>query len=289
MRRLQKKYRTTPKTKSWTTLIKTAYTDLKVPQQEGAMSRHLSNLYLSVIAFSCASAVLGQSNFEYKITHKNESRDQDALIITKDGNIIEGPSAYILNIEFQKDFNLDGIMDALISTSGGGNCCPSTYMFVTVAEGKAVTAELDDEWADYSLIEQDGQLLVEQKTEDLTNTYKFDGKTAIKLNTAKKPVLKTIAEVHGVGPMYTGNEESKILRADLNMDGKQEKIECAIWPRWGTISCYLPLPANSTYSTENCDRVGVLESTRNGYRELVCNNDRVIYFDGKKWIMQEDK
>jgi hypothetical protein len=253
------------------------------------MRINLLKLGIPVIALSFASGAMGQSNFEYKVSNKNENKDQDSLIITKDGKVIEGPSAYILSIEFQKDFNQDGIMDALISTSGGGNCCPSEYMFVTIVEGKVVTAELDYEWADYSVIEKDGQLLVEQKTEDLTNIYKFDGKAAIKLNTAKKTVLKTIAEVHGVGPMYSGDEETKIFRADLNMDGKQEKIEFSIWPRWGTISCYLPVPAGSTYSTENCDRVGVLESMRNGYRELVCNNDRVIYFDGKKWVMQQEK
>jgi hypothetical protein len=252
------------------------------------MYKNLLNLTIVVIAISFASTAAGQTHFEYKTTQKSDGSDSK-LTITKDGNVIEGPSAYHIDVEFQKDFNQDGIMDALISTSDGGNCCPDTYMFVTVAEGKVVTAELDYEWADYSVIEKDAQLLVEQKTEDLTNVYKFDGKTAIKLSTADKPVLKTIAEAHGVGPMYSGDEETKIFRADLNMDGKQEKIECSIWPRWGTISCYLPVPAGSTYSTENCDRVGVLESTRNGYHELVCNNDRVIYFDGKKWVMQQEK
>jgi hypothetical protein len=237
--------------------------------------------FVALAAF-IGSAALGDSPVTYS-TERDEETQEQHLVVESDGEILIGPAAAIVSVAEERDFNGDGVMDALVSTSGGGNCCPETYMFVTVSNGKVITSELDDGWAAYTVIEENGQLLVQQKMGEATYLYKFDGKEAVIVRTI--PKLTAMKEIEGVGALYTGDVKQKTLSADIDMDGKADTITCAIWTRWGSLaSCTLPLPGGKSQFLEYaCDRIGVLKTTRNGYREIVCNNDTVIYFDGKAW------
>jgi len=217
----------------------------------------------------------------------NESR----LIANVDGEVLQGPSAAIVLVEKEMDFNGDGVMDALVSFSEGGNCCPSTYMFATVKNGEVVTETLDDGWGTYEVIEENGQVLVKQTSSDATIFYTFTKDFEVKVRKVPQLVMVAEKEVNGVGAMYSGNEKEKTLKLDLNADGVIDEIHCDIWPRWGTLtSCSLPLPDGGIQLWDQaCERIGVLKSSRNGYREIVCDNNIVIYFDGKKWVTDEKK
>ncbi len=265
-----------------------------------------SFLLLSVLFFSGCDTKVGDSNKKSNLpatdsvaiapdtdvaqesmtyyTEKEEETNEWRLIVNKGGRELQGPTDAIVNIEKEADFNGDGVMDALVSLSGGGNCCASTYMFVSVKNKEVITSELEEGWADYSFVEENKQVLVIQKMLDVTNFYTFDGTSAVKTRTVSK--LKAEEEINGLGAFYSGDEKDKTLKMDINKDGVVDEINCTIWPRWGSLSgCSLPMPGGSVQTLEYaCDRIGVLATSRNGYQEIVCNNDTVIYFDGKKWI-----
>ena len=223
----------------------------------------------------------------------DEEDNRHRLVANIHDEELKGPAAPIMFIEKEADFNGDGVMDALVTTSGGGNCCPDTYMIASVHEGKVVTTELvfegGQDWGQTSVIEENGRLLVKHETDDATTFYAYGKDFDVKVRTVPHVVLKTEKEIHGEGNLYTGTDLERTLKADLNKDGKKEEITCTIWTRWGLLTnCSLPLPDGSSQTSEvQCYRFGVLRTSRNGYRELVCDNNKVIYFDGEKWVTDE--
>jgi hypothetical protein len=86
------------------------------------------------------------------------------------------------------------------------------------------------------------------------------------------------------------SNESETLYADLDTDGKPDQIVCMIWSKEGVAtSCTLPLPGGKTQDIDLralfCDRIGVLKTQSNGFRELVCNDNIVMRFDGDLWMV----
>ena len=206
------------------------------------------------------------------------------LILNPCAQVIIEPADYRLSVEDQRDFNGDGINDALISFHGGGNCCPPVYAFLTVYKGKAFISALNDDWGEFSVTERREYLVVAHKHLEATDYWRLKGTTATKVGS--KPKLKAFAEIRGVGAHYMGPEDKTItLRVDMDDDGIIDQITCGIWVRWGSlIGCELPLPGSASQTLNlSCDRLGALKTLRNGMHELVCGNDTVIYFDGKSW------
>lgn len=209
------------------------------------------------------------------------------VILNPGVQVIVEPTFYILRVEDQRDFNGDGIIDALISFSSGGSCCPPTYAFLTIYNGKAFVSALAEDWAEYCVNEEGGHVIVSQKHLEATDYWRLEGTTAIKVGS--KPKLEAVAQIYGAGAHYMGHEEALTLRVDIDEDGITDSITCGIWPRWGSLSnCVLPLPGGASQPLDiACDRLGALKTVRNGRHELVCNNDIVIYFDGTSWRWNE--
>ena len=250
------------------------------------MNRIILRISLLALAALYGGYSLAQGPVTYSISEGTEATDEPHVVVEFDDQELAGPSAWSVTIVAQRDFNGDGVMDALVSMSGGGNCCPDIYAFVTLRGGKVITAVFgDSDWAEFTVVEKNGQILVEQVTGSATNLYKFDGKSAIKVSEKLATVLATLVEINGIGGGYVGDETEKVLKADIDLDGKTDTITCGIWPRWGTLTgCGLPLPGGQTQTLEYaCNRLGVLKTTRNGHREIVCDSDQVIYFEGKSW------
>jgi serine/threonine protein kinase len=184
----------------------------------------------------------------------------------------------------QKDFNGDGIMDALveITRNYGGSGQMNDSMFITVVDGKIVMAPVDGG----KIVTEGGRSLVKSVSDDATEYWGFDGRKAIKVRSTQHRVLETTAEVK----ILNEYDENGTMDVDLDMDGKFEIISCYFWWRHQVYtSCTLPLPDGLTQKIDfvpdtYCSRVGVLKTQSNGYRELVCNNNSVIRFDGKAWV-----
>ncbi len=191
----------------------------------------------------------------------------------------------------QKDFNGDGVTDALInSVSCGASACHDSYGFTSIADGKIVTAPV----ANGVIIEEGGRFLVKSITDDATTYWGFDGKKTIKVRRIPHQRLKTIAEIgkKDENANIFDVDENGFLEVDMDMDGQPDKISCKFWWKVGYQFCTLPLPGGASQKIDfnqlSCYRFGALKTQSNGYRDMVCNDrnkDTVIRFNGTDWVV----
>jgi serine/threonine protein kinase len=231
------------------------------------------------------------------VTYKEEKKlvgtnvDQSAKMLTTVVALIDGkrlevpgdvPGQTPVALIAQKDFNGDGVMDALIEVTHlyGGSGEWGESMFITIADGKIVFAPV----AEGTIVEEGRRFMVKAESDDATDYWGFDGQKAIMVRSVPHRKLAAITEFRTKGGLK--DNEVETLETDLDMDGKSDRITCHISTRWGMVtSCVLPLPGGRTQEVElRCVRVGVLKTQSNGYRELVCNNNAVIRFDGNVWV-----
>ena len=240
-----------------------------------------------------ATAADGQHPKAESVTYKEERKSverfagrpsmETTVVALINGKRLEVPGDNCpVDLIVQKDFNGDGVMDALISITRlcGGSGEWEETMFVTVADGKIVTVPV----AGGKIVEEGGRFLIKSESDDATEYFGFDGQKAIMVRSVPHRKLAAIVEFRTKGGL--NDNEVETLDADLDMDGKSDRITCHIWQRRAVVtSCILPLPGGRTEEIKlSCGRVGVLNTLSNGYRELVCNNNAVIRFDGKGWV-----
>lgn len=186
------------------------------------------------------------------------------------------------HIDAQADFDGDGTVDALFSTNCGGNGCPeSTYAFATVKAGALRIVRIGD-GLEVRVVEARGTRFVEIKQSDASRVYVFTGTKAAPYATRKHLVLHPTVAVQGGTPGAAAG--TRRFKADVNLDGVPETIECKIWERWGSLLCTLPTAGGTQTLSTGCDRFGALPTTANGRREFVCNANQVVRFDGKRWL-----
>lgn len=246
--------------------------------------------FLSLLAAAAGSAP-AKPSVSYTV-EVDPTTDEKSLVVSLGEQRFKGPSDAYVEVVSERDFDRDGVMDALISTWVGGTCCPEEYSFVSVKDGALIVAGIEHPYgtstaanAEYSVDEEAGVPLVFEKTDAETFVYRFDGHSAVRVRTV--PGLTALAEIHGVGEIYySGPEKTRSLSFDLDGDGHLDEVTCEIWTRWGSLVCALPLPHGKSQTLQNgCQRLGVLEASSHGYKQIVCDNDTIIRFDGTSWTM----
>lgn len=215
----------------------------------------------------------------YTIT--GEPGSQRLIAQTQKGPLSHPIRDEFASIEAQADFDGDGVADALLSTNCGGNGCPeSTYAFVTVKAGALRVIPIG-EALEGRVVEWQGARFVELKQPTETRLFVLTGTQAAPFATRKHLVLHPTVAVEGLQPGAAAGTRS--FKADVDLDGKPETIECKIWERWGSLLCTLPTPTGVQTLSTGCERFGALPTSMNGRREFVCNTNMVVRFDGKRW------
>ena len=258
-----------------------------------------------------ATAIYGENN-EYRIVDISEW-DTSELPRRSFGEdlfaVIDGTDYLITNDHFegyryksiyaQEDLDGDGHDEVILEIHHGGNCCGSEYAIVS-HRGENYFSISQHEVFDgagfpsFELVDYKGEKLIEvvnmpngaENTSQsiMISLLKYEyGQLTILSQTENASLIPAIVEVNSFE--FDENNPAQIIKDfDADGDGISDKLICDYWPRWGSTVCDVD---SSVFGYQDlssgCHRFGVLSSTSNGLRDLVCNGFDRLTFDGKKY------
>ena len=258
-----------------------------------------------------ATAIYGE-NIEYRIVDISEW-DTSELPRRSFGEdlfaVIDGTDYLITNDHFedyryksiyaQEDLDGDGRDEVILEIHHGGNCCGSEYAVVS-HRGKNYFSISQHEVFDgagfpsFEFVDYKGEKLIQvvnmpngaENTSQsiMISLLKYEyGQLTVLSQTENASLIPAIVEVNSFE--FDENNPAQIIKDfDADGDGISDKLICDYWPRWGSTVCDVD---SSVFGYQDlssgCHRFGVLSSTSNGLRDLVCNGFDRLTFDGKKY------
>lgn len=197
----------------------------------------------------------------------------------------------------QKDFDGNGVMDALIEeTPGCGNAGFYLYYIVSYHENgyfsisdeiQGISCFVENWKGQESIVVEDANVGINQdKKYTKKNRYVFkDGKMEL-VETMKLQPMVALKEINSFD-FHDGKEES-ILKLEFDMDenGIMDYFEFYYWERWDSMliqGFYL-----NGVKIQDCSmgmlRLGVLSSKTKGMHDLVIDENRIVKWDGEKYL-----
>lgn len=197
----------------------------------------------------------------------------------------------------QKDFDGNGVMDALIEeTPGCGNAGFYFYYIVSYHENgyfsisdeiQGISCSVENWKGQESIVVEDANVGINQdKKYTKKNRYVFkDGKMEL-VETMKLQPMVALKEINSFD-FHDGKEES-ILKLEFDMDenGIMDYFEFYYWERWDSMliqGFYL-----NGVKIQDCSmgmlRLGVLSSKTKGMHDLVIDENRIVKWDGEKYL-----
>lgn len=183
------------------------------------------------------------------------------------------------------DFDANGTLDALVMFSGGGNCCPNAYRFVTYRPNAAPQfSNAFESWRDPRVETFQRRLVAVYRDEDAARvrSWGYSGGRAVLVRQVVIPELRALLDLR----RSTFDERRNAVSFDLNGDGSNERITCAVWDRWDTLQCGVTDARGRELLSPSvgCDRYGVLPTKTLGYHDLVCGLDWRFRWNGKTYV-----
>jgi hypothetical protein len=231
-----------------------------------------------------------------------DSLSVGALLAIVDGKtypVIPRAKKKCLQIVEQKDFEGKGTMSALVMdiTACGGNCCPNSFFFVSY-QGKGqfkMSDEFADSWKDPVIEKWKGRwsVVVTSNNEGMMNTERpveitrrfvlQDGE-AVKMEETQRKDMASLMEMRSEIFDSYKQDETHTLEYDLDGDGRKDVITGKLWERWGRILWTVRFANGKEFSSgEGCKRIGVLATQTNGVHDLVCDQDKVLHWNGEAY------
>ena len=213
---------------------------------------------------------------------------------------IDLPNDMCLNVIAQKDFDLDGIKDALVENvqACGGNAIGNAYFFVGYqgAGFFTVTNEFGASvWEEPKIENWKGtpSVVIVNNNSGYNHEESFTGKEryifkqgqAVRVESAKKQGVSVIKEVRNTDfPDELNSDKVIIMEYDINNDGADERFHVRYWSRWNAVLFELYINGKM-YECESGDyRVGILSTTTNGYNDIVIGDNFVYKWNGRTYV-----
>ena len=199
-------------------------------------------------------------------------------------------STYI-DISIQEDLDGDGLTEAVVSTSHGGNCCGPNF-FVISHRGDGFfsshthedmtgwpSVELNLDYGEKILKVSNLQYEEDQKIQgEQISLFKFlMGELVRVSHTTNSGLINAVLDV-------TANDvklENKFVKFDIDGDGLDESIEVKFWERWQTATIHnIESSSKGTMGFSiGCTRIGFLRTKTNGVHDIVCNRNDILRYD----------
>lgn len=195
-----------------------------------------------------------------------------------------------LEVIHEGDFDGDGLIDAIISSHPGGNCC-APYYFVVSHRGDGFFSVHHHETMygyEIEIKNKDEEYLIEILDtvessdypighEELTTLRFTEGNLEVVSQLTNTALIPALVEVTG----QDVQEADKLILFDVDADGREEEMIASYWDRWGTViigDIVTTSKGKVTFST-GCSRIGFMKSTTNGLHDIVCGRTDVLRYD----------
>jgi hypothetical protein len=211
-----------------------------------------------------------------------------------------------IDIVKTQDFDGDGLSDALISESTGGNCCASMYKIASYQATKGFSVhDLTDAWDEPQISSRinpktgkpqkiikfisNNEGINTDDFQEERKSYVLENGKPILITTERDKELKALVEKRSnqLTEAETKQANFNVLSYDLDGDGKKDTINGSFWERWGRISFEINF-ANGTQVKNNndlhCKRIGVLANKTNGVHDLVCDTATLFKWTGTTYV-----
>jgi hypothetical protein len=201
-----------------------------------------------------------------------------------------------LGVLLERDLDGDGLTDALIENRTCGNCCPSMYLFVAGTTSERFEAQdLAAQWVPPELETWRGRSSVVLQTdnegmnlappEKVTRRFVFESGRAVMVEEQRAVEEKALANLRAGQFANAKPDQEKVLSFDLDGDGKKDALAGTLWERWGRFHWQVRFADGrlSDGGSLACKRLGVLPSKTLGYRDLVCDFDTRIQWNGSSY------
>jgi hypothetical protein len=188
------------------------------------------------------------------------------------------------------DLDGDGNLEAIVALHPGGMGVGKTYSIISHRGGGLFTVHMHRDlysWADIKILE-DKSLVINQKSIGAENVSMEENQyvfrfTKGQLELVSQKLFNTLlpAELEiQASDLRDEPSQSIILETHLDQDQSKDNIFCAYWRRWGSMRCEIWTSQNGTVKLPSCKRIGVLASNTRGFKDLVCDRDKVLKFNG---------
>jgi hypothetical protein len=234
---------------------------------------------------------------EYSVVD-SEASNFSALVATADGKtyqLIDRSKEMCLQVVDQRDFDGNGLVDALVENilGCGGNCCSNSFFFVSNMGGGRfeISDDLADSWG-FPVIEEwkgrwsvvvvsDLEGIDQQRLEEIKRRFILESGRAIQVEASMLKEMESIVEIRSEIFHPNKLDETHSIEYDLDGDHKKDRIETTYGSRWGRMLWSVQFADGKKYTSNiRCKRIGVLETKTDGVTDLVCDQDGVFRWNG---------
>lgn len=202
-----------------------------------------------------------------------------------------------------RDFDGNGHEDFLVRLSNGcgGNCCGSSYFFIsnqgngvfkrTASEGwvsgEAVTELWENTWSVVFTSTNEGYNTDDY--EEVTERFILRNDSMILVEQNSPTEIEALVELRSSAFDFESTDEVQEIHFDLDEDGLEDVISCRLWHRWGRLLATIEMADGEqlVYDGLASKRLGVLASMTNGIHDLVGDLDQVFKWDGETYVSEK--
>jgi hypothetical protein len=191
----------------------------------------------------------------------------------------------------ESDLDGDGLTDVLITQSVCGNCCPPSHWFVAGTAGANFeaqelgrgSAELET-WRERSslVLQTDNEGWNLDRPELVTQRFVFERGRAVVVERKRAVEVPALADLRADQFANAKLDEERSLSFDLDGDNRVDRLVGKLWTRWGRILWVVRFADGGVSEGGDlaCKRLGILPEKTMGHRDLVCDFDIRIRWNG---------
>ena len=196
----------------------------------------------------------------------------------------------IKRIQQVLDLDGDGRLEVIFGLHLGGNGSGYTYAIASYRGDGSFTVHMHQDfysWTNVQVLE-DRNLVINQKSIGVGNVsmeenqyvFRFEkGQLELVSQQSFNALLPAEIEILAAD-LRDEPSQSIILETHLDQDQSKDSIICDYWPRWGSMFCEIHTSQHGSGKLSACKRIGVLESSTRGLKDLVCDRDKVLKING---------